>query len=55
MSEAFDFNKALAALQNGQDLISKDGILTPVDQTTNGGGSQPRRSICSFITPKSPV
>ena len=30
MSEAFDFNKALAALQNGQDLTGKDGILTPL-------------------------
>ena len=27
MSEQFDFNKALAALQNGQDLTGKDGIL----------------------------
>jgi len=30
MFEPFDFNKALAALQNGQDLIGKDGILTPL-------------------------
>lgn len=30
MSESFDFNKALAALQNGQDLTGKDGILTPL-------------------------
>ncbi len=30
MSEEFDFNKALAALQNGQDLTGKDGILTPL-------------------------
>ena len=30
MSEAFDFNKALAALQNSQDLTGKDGILTPL-------------------------
>ena len=30
MSEAFDFNKALAALQNGHDLTGKDGILTPL-------------------------
>lgn len=30
MSEQFDFNKALAALQNGQDLTGKDGILTPL-------------------------
>jgi len=29
MSEEFYFNKALAALQNGQDLTGKDGILTP--------------------------
>ena len=29
MSE-FDFNKALEALQNGQDLTGKDGILTPL-------------------------
>ena len=28
MSEEFDFNKALAALQNGQDFTGKDGILT---------------------------
>ena len=30
MSEQFDFNKALAALQGGQDLTGKDGILTPL-------------------------
>jgi len=30
MSEKFDFNEALAALQNGQDLTGKDGILTPL-------------------------
>ena len=30
MSEEFDFNKALATLQNGQDLTGKDGILTPL-------------------------
>ena len=30
MSERFDFDKALAALQNGQDLTGKDGILTPL-------------------------
>jgi putative transposase len=30
MSEQFDFNKALEALQNGQDLTGKDGILTPL-------------------------
>ncbi len=30
MSEPFDFNKALAALQNGQDLTGKDGIFTPL-------------------------
>lgn len=30
MSEEFDFNTALAALQNGQDLTGKDGILTPL-------------------------
>ena len=30
MSEQFDFNKALSALQNGQDLTGKDGILTPL-------------------------
>ena len=30
MSENFDFDKALAALQNGQDLTGKDGILTPL-------------------------
>jgi putative transposase len=30
MSEQFDFNKALAALRNGQDLTGKDGILTPL-------------------------
>jgi putative transposase len=30
MSEPFDFDKALAALQNGQDLTGKDGILTPL-------------------------
>lgn len=30
MSEEFDFNKALNALRNGQDLTGKDGILTPL-------------------------
>lgn len=30
MSEEFDFNKALDALRNGQDLTGKDGILTPL-------------------------
>jgi transposase-like protein len=30
MSEQFDFDKALEALQNGQDLTGKDGILTPL-------------------------
>ncbi|HIG42735.1 MAG TPA: IS256 family transposase [Gammaproteobacteria bacterium] len=30
MSEQFDFNKALEALQNGQNLTGKDGILTPL-------------------------
>jgi len=30
MPEPFDFNKALAALQNGQDQAGKDGILTPL-------------------------
>ena len=30
MSKQFDFDKALAALQNGQDLTGKDGILTPL-------------------------
>jgi len=30
MSEQFDFDKALAALRNGQDLTGKDGILTPL-------------------------
>lgn len=30
MSEKFDFDKALAALRNGQDLTGKDGILTPL-------------------------
>ncbi|MEW8015085.1 MAG: IS256 family transposase [Candidatus Sedimenticola endophacoides] len=30
MSEQFDFDKALAALKNGQDLTGKDGILTPL-------------------------
>ncbi len=30
MSEQFDFNKALEALNNGQDLNGKDGILMPL-------------------------
>jgi len=30
MSKQFDFNKALEALQNGQYLTGKDGILTPL-------------------------
>ena len=28
--EQFDFEKAVAALQNGQELMGKDGILTPL-------------------------
>jgi len=31
MSEEFDFNKALEALKNGQDITGKDGILTPLN------------------------
>lgn len=30
MSKDFDFDDALAALRNGQDLTGKDGILTPL-------------------------
>ena len=30
MSQSFDFEKALKALQSGQDLNGKDGILTPL-------------------------
>ncbi len=30
MRNYFDFDTALAALQDGQELISKDGILTPL-------------------------
>jgi putative transposase len=30
MSEQFDFDKALSALRNGQDLTGKDGVLTPL-------------------------
>jgi transposase-like protein len=30
MSDEFDFNKALKALQEGQDLTGKDGLLTPL-------------------------
>jgi transposase-like protein len=30
MSEQFDFNKAVEALKNGQDLTGKDGLLTPL-------------------------
>ena len=30
MSNSFDFDKALKALQAGQDLSGKDGILTPL-------------------------
>jgi len=30
MSEKFNFNEALDALRNGQDLTGKDGILTPL-------------------------
>ncbi|PHM75410.1 hypothetical protein Xcab_04108 [Xenorhabdus cabanillasii JM26] len=29
MTQPFDFNKALKALQEGQALTGKDGILTP--------------------------
>jgi transposase-like protein len=30
MPEQFDFNKAVEALKNGQDLTGKDGLLTPL-------------------------
>lgn len=30
MSQLFDFNKALKALQSGQESTGKDGILTPL-------------------------
>ena len=30
MREEFDFDVALAALQDGQGLTGKDGILTPL-------------------------
>lgn len=30
MSQTFDFDKALKALQSGQALTGKDGILTPL-------------------------
>ncbi len=30
MSQPFDFDKALKALQSGQALTGKDGILTPL-------------------------
>jgi len=30
MSESFDFNKALKALQSWQELTGKDGVLTPL-------------------------
>ena len=30
MSEQFDFNKAVEALKNGQDLMGKDGLLMPL-------------------------
>lgn len=30
MTQEFDFEKAVKALQNGQDLTGKDGILTPL-------------------------
>ena len=30
MSKQFDFNKAVEALKNGQDLTGKDGLLTPL-------------------------
>lgn len=30
MSEDFDFNKALEALQSGQAITGKDGVLAPL-------------------------
>ena len=30
MSEEFDFNKALKALQSGQPITGKDGVLGPL-------------------------
>lgn len=30
MSQPFDFNKALKALQSGQALTDKNGVLTPL-------------------------
>ncbi|WP_075356681.1 transposase, partial [Yersinia enterocolitica] len=46
MSQPFDFDKALKALQSGQALTGKDGILTPlIKQLTeanrkNGSGKK---------------
>jgi len=49
MSEPFDFNRVLAALQNGQDLTGKDGILTPlVKQLTECRYYHPRRTKASL-------
>ncbi|WP_274617191.1 hypothetical protein [Yersinia enterocolitica] len=35
MSQPFDFDKALKALQSGQALTGKDGILTPLGSVRN--------------------
>ncbi|VDY38515.1 Transposase for insertion sequence element ISRM3 [Salmonella enterica subsp. arizonae] len=35
MSQPFDFDKALKALQSGQALTGKDGDLNSINQTVN--------------------
>ncbi len=39
MREGFDFEAALAALQDGQGLTGKDGILTPL-KAANGSSAR---------------
>jgi len=42
MREEFDFDAALAALQDGQGLTGKDGILTPlIKQLTEAALQEP--------------
>jgi hypothetical protein len=39
MRDDFDFDAALSALQDGQNLTGKDGIFLAVDKTIDGSCS----------------
>lgn len=38
MSEKFDFDQALKALQSGQAITGKDGVLAPLIKQLNRSG-----------------